>query len=243
MTQCLFAKYEVFHCEAEGYIRVESNLVKDAIKLFLGILVENVSVLWLVRKVDLKVASWLDILELFVFVHLTFNHGEHTVAYAHNRKMLIVLIVVTLSPVEYLLYHLGVGEVAVRDEGLRITRNIQSIQLAQLVLHLLFVLIKVDGNNAGTCTFQEFYNRCFNKLLAWVRVENIVSENGLIFPLVPHLILDSQEFLVPFAFSGQGLCQNADDWVLGFLANMMSGADHWRVVHSIVHTLWIIIML
>ena len=74
--------------------------------------------LWLVSQVHLKVRTWLDILKLFVIVHLTLNHRKHSITHAHYWEMLIVLLVVTLGPVENLLDRLGVGVVAMGNKRL-----------------------------------------------------------------------------------------------------------------------------
>ena len=70
--------------------------------------------------------------------------------------MLIMLLVVILSPAEDFLDGLREWEIAMRDEGLRVARNVQPVQLLQRLLHLLLVHIEVDWDDTRSCTFQKF---------------------------------------------------------------------------------------
>jgi len=127
LTERLLPEHEVFHGEAEGQVAVEGHLVEDAVQLLLRVLIEDVGVLWLVSQVQLQMASWLHTLQLLIIIHLTFNHRKHSVANTHNREMLIMHLVMRLRPPENLLDGLCEGVVAVGDECLRVTRNVQSI--------------------------------------------------------------------------------------------------------------------
>lgn len=98
MSQSFLSQNEITHGKAKGHIGIYGYLVQDMVQLFLLVLVENVSVLWLMSHIQLHIVSWLDICQHFVVVHLAFYQGEHAVANAHYWEMLIWLFIKSLCP-------------------------------------------------------------------------------------------------------------------------------------------------
>jgi len=97
------------------------------IKLFLLVLIKDVSVLRLVGHIQLNVISWLHISEHFVIVHLTFNKRKHTVANTHYWEMLVWLFIKSLCPQEDFLNLLCVWEISMGDKGFKVSWNVQTI--------------------------------------------------------------------------------------------------------------------
>lgn len=127
MTKSFLSQNKIIHGNTKGQIGIYSYLVENMIKLFLLILIENVSVLWLVSHVQLDVIHWLEISQHFVIVHLTFNEGKHAVAYTHYWEMLIRLFIKSLSPKENFLDLFSVWKIAMGDKGFKIAGNVQTI--------------------------------------------------------------------------------------------------------------------
>jgi len=127
MSKCLLSKNEIIHGKTQSQIGIHSYLVEDMVKLFLLVLVENVSVLWLVCHIQLQIISRFDICQHLIIIHLAFNHREHTITNAHYWEMLIWFFIKCLSPKQDFLDLLGIWKISVGDKGLKIARNIQTI--------------------------------------------------------------------------------------------------------------------
>jgi hypothetical protein len=97
------------------------------------------------------------------------------------------------------------GEVSVGNQCLRVTWNVKTIQLLQLVLNLFFSHIEIDWDYSGTRTLKELNVRCFNELFGWEWIDNIFRELGLVLSLFKYFILSSDKFLLPFSMLGHRL--------------------------------------
>ena len=194
----------------------------------------------LVRQIELQMAPGLDLVELLLVVHLTLDHRKHAVTNAHNREVLVYHLVVALGPVKNFLHFLREWEVAVRDQCLRVARNVQTIQLLQLNLYLLLVHIKVNWHDSCSGTFQKLNDRPLYKLLSRVWIDYLLWLLSQVPPPLPLSFLDPLEFTLPFSFPGHWLSQDPNNWVLRLLSHMVARSNHGRVVHRIMHALGIV---
>ena len=115
--------------------------------------------------------------------------------------MLVRVFVVLLSPREDPLHCLGVREVAVSDEGLGVAGDVKAIELAELLVHLVFGLVEVDWDDTGTSGLQKLNMRCLNELLSWERTDDVVGMHSLVLSFFEYLILYPSKLLVPLAMA------------------------------------------
>lgn len=114
-----------------------------------------------------------------------------------------------------------------RDEGLRVAGDVQTIQLTELLLHLFFVLVEVHRYDPCAGTFQKLHMRSLDELLGREGINDIVWMQCLLLPLREYLVLDSTEFFIPFATALNWLSKNTNYWVLGLLSHVVASSDHW----------------
>lgn len=122
------------------------------------------------------------------------------------------------------------GEVTMGNEGLRVTWDIETIQLLKLVLNLLVSLIEVDWDHSGSSGLKELDMGGFDELFSWEWIHNVLGELSLFLSLPENFILSSDKFLVPFAMLRDWLGEDTNDWVLDLLSDMVSRSDHGRVM-------------
>jgi len=104
-------------------------------------------------------------------------------------------------------------------------------------------LIEVHWDDSGSGTLQKLNMRCLYELFRWEWIDNIVRILSLILSLHKYFILNPKEFLIPFAMTLYRLREYAYNRVLNLLSNVVTGSDHGRVVHGVMHALRIVIML
>lgn len=130
LAQSFLTQHEVGQGHAEFELGVDCYLIQDGVKLFLGVLVEDESMLRFVRQVKLLVFTWYDWLEHPIVVHLRLYEGQHAVADAHYWKVLVFFLVVGLCPFQDALDGFREWVVStVDDEKLGVARDVEAVKL------------------------------------------------------------------------------------------------------------------
>lgn len=161
---------EVMHGNSKFEIRVKIHFVKQVLEVlsFLEI-IKQISVDGLVSQVNLKVLSLRHFVQVLVIVHLTLNQRQEAVANTQNREMLIRFFIVKLSPLQDSLNSFSVSILLMRrNQSSTVARNVESIQLLQSILQLLFSKSKVDRHNPCSSSFKELNVTCINVLFPFV---------------------------------------------------------------------------
>jgi len=81
-------------------------------------------------QIQLQLSSGLGVLQEFVRIfHLTSYHCHESISYAHQWEMTVVLLIVGLGPQQYRLDCVCEFEVAVFNQSLRVSRDVEPIDL------------------------------------------------------------------------------------------------------------------
>lgn len=218
------------------------------LKIIFFILIVQVCVFWCMSQVELQITSCLKSSQLNIVINLTLNHGEVSITYSHYREMISLLLVNPLSPLKNLLHSFGKSKVSMWNKTLRVTWNIEPIQIVQLRLDFVYWLCEIYWDNSCSTGLKKLNMSGFNELLLW---ENLSLRSFKIYILrmstINNLLLYSIKLLLPLLTvavisAWNRLRKNTNNWNVSFGPYVMTGSYHWRLSHDLMLALWIFLL-